>query len=91
MVWGSLCLMNREAIYKKRKLFQTSLYKYNLFKNLTYFLQFNFYNKFNDSSILICCWQMNMLVTSQYQRRLLSIANVAPGGSANQISVFTSN
>jgi len=32
-----------------------------------------------------------MLATSQYQPRLSSITNVAPGGSANQIAVFTSN
>jgi len=36
-------------------------------------------------------WRMNMLTTSQYQPRLLSINNIAPGGSANQIAVFTSN
>jgi hypothetical protein len=34
---------------------------------------------------------MNMLATSQYQATLSSITNVAPGGSANQIAVFTSN
>jgi hypothetical protein len=34
---------------------------------------------------------MNMLATSQYQPRLSSITNVAPGRSANQIAVFTSN
>jgi len=28
---------------------------------------------------------------SQYQPMLSSITNVAPGGSANQIAVFTSN
>jgi hypothetical protein len=31
------------------------------------------------------------LVTSQYEPRLSSITNVATGGSANQIVVFTSN
>ena len=30
-----------------------------------------------------------MLGTSQYQPRLSSITNVAPGGSDNQIAVFT--
>jgi len=30
-------------------------------------------------------------VTSQYEPRLYSITNVAPGGSANRIAVFTSN
>jgi len=36
---------------------------------------------------------MNMLVmvTSQYQPTLSSITNFSPGGSANQIAVFTSN
>ena len=34
---------------------------------------------------------MNTLATSQYQSRLSSINNVAPGGSANKIAVFTSN
>jgi hypothetical protein len=32
-----------------------------------------------------------MLVMSQYQSRLSSITNVAPGSSANHIAVFTSN
>jgi len=39
----------------------------------------------------MCPWRMNMLATSQYQPRLSIITNVAPGGSANQIAVFTSN
>jgi hypothetical protein len=34
---------------------------------------------------------MNMLVTLQYQPRLSSIANVAPGGLANQITVIKLN
>jgi chromate transport protein ChrA len=34
---------------------------------------------------------MNMLATSQYQSILSSITNIAPGASANQIAVFTSN
>ena len=53
LVWGSFRLINREAVYEKRKLFQTWLYKYNLFKNWKYSLQFNFTKKLNDSSILI--------------------------------------
>ena len=35
MAWGSLRLIC-EAVYEKRKLFQTRLYKYNLFKNIKY-------------------------------------------------------
>jgi len=31
------------------------------------------------------------MLASQYQARLSSITIVAPGGSANQITVFTSN
>jgi len=53
-----------------------------------------FTTKFNDSSILITIisWDyLNLLATSQYQPRLSSITNVAPGGSANQFAVFTSN
>jgi hypothetical protein len=42
------------------------------------------------ASIWSCRWRMNMLTTSQYQPRLSSIINVDPGGSANQIAVFTS-
>jgi hypothetical protein len=38
MVWGSLRLINREAVYEKRKLVQTRLYKYNLFNNFKYSL-----------------------------------------------------
>jgi len=35
---------------------------------------------------------MNMLATSQYQSMLSTcITNIAPGASANQIAVFTSN
>ena len=33
LVWGSLRLINREAVYEKRKLFKIKLCKYNLFKN----------------------------------------------------------
>jgi hypothetical protein len=36
-------------------------------------------------------WQMNMLVTSQYQPKLSSMTNFSPGRSANQIAVFISN
>ena len=42
MVWGRLRLINREAFYEKRKLFQTRLYKYLIFTTI-----------FNVSSILI--------------------------------------
>jgi hypothetical protein len=31
-------LINREVVYEKRKLFQTRLYKYNLFKHFKYSL-----------------------------------------------------
>ena len=53
-----------------------------------------FTTKFNESSILITCtitsWDyLNLLETSQYQPRLSSITNVAPGGSANQIAVYS--
>jgi hypothetical protein len=34
-IWGSLRLINREAVYEKRK---TRLYKYNMFKNLIHSL-----------------------------------------------------
>jgi len=33
-------------------------------------------------------WRMNKLATSQYQTRLSSVNNVAPGGSANHIAIF---
>ena len=36
------------------------------------------------------CWRMNMLVTSQYQPRLSSITNVAPGES-HQIKLYKNN
>jgi len=39
----------------------------------------------------ICRWRMNMLMTSQYQPWLSSITKFSPGGSTNQIAVFTSN
>ena len=38
LVWGSLRLINREAVYQKCNLYQTRLYKYNLFKNFKYSL-----------------------------------------------------
>jgi hypothetical protein len=38
MIWDSLRLINCEALYEKRELFHAKLYKYNLFKNLTYSL-----------------------------------------------------
>ena len=38
LVWVSLPLINREAVYEKRKLTQTSLCKYNLFNNFQYSL-----------------------------------------------------
>ena len=38
LVWVSLRLINREALYEKRKLTQTRLYKYNLFNNFKYSL-----------------------------------------------------
>ena len=42
--------------------------------------------------ITIISWDhLNLLLTSHYQLKLSSITNVAPGGSANQIAVFTSN
>jgi hypothetical protein len=36
LVWDSLRLINGEAVYEKCKLFQTMLYKYNLFKHFKY-------------------------------------------------------
>jgi len=42
-------------------------------------------------TIWICRWRMNMLAMSQYQPRLSRIMTVAPGRSANQIVVLTSN
>jgi hypothetical protein len=38
-------------------------------------------------AICICRWRI-MLAALQYQPRLSSITNVAPGGSANQIAVL---
>jgi hypothetical protein len=59
-----------------------------------------FTTKFNDSLILITIisWDYLKLLlvnkyvgTSQYQPKLSSMTNIAPGRSANQIVVFTSN
>ena len=66
MVWVRLRLINREAVYEKRKLTQTRLYKYNLFNNFKYSLQFT--TKFNDSSILITiisCDYLNLLLADE--------------------------
>jgi hypothetical protein len=41
LVWGSLCLINREAVYEKYKLFQTKLYKYNVVKISTQIIMHN--------------------------------------------------
>jgi UDP-N-acetylmuramyl pentapeptide phosphotransferase/UDP-N-acetylglucosamine-1-phosphate transferase len=38
LVWVSLRLIKREAVYEKRKLTQTRLCKYNLFNNFQYSL-----------------------------------------------------
>jgi hypothetical protein len=38
LVWISLRLINREAVYEKRKLTQIRLCKYNLFNNFKYSL-----------------------------------------------------
>jgi len=54
-------------------------------------LKIAFKEKFNDSSILVTIISWDYLNLSQYQPRLSRITNVAPGGSANQIAVFTSN
>ena len=68
------------------------------FEHIPYNLIFT--TEFNDFSILISLisWDylnvslaMNMLAKSQYQPRLSSITNVAPGVPANQIAVITSN
>ena len=95
LIWGSFCLINCEAVYKKLKLFQTRIYKYDLFKNWTYSLQYKFITKFNDSSILITifsCDYFNLLLAMfEYQPSLSSMTNIALGGSTNQIAVFTSN
>jgi len=57
--------------------------------------------KFNDSSILITiisCDYLNLSLANEYvgditipTQFIKYITNVAPGGSANQIAVFTSN
>jgi len=38
LVWVCLRLINREAVYEKRKMTQTRLCKYNLFNNFKYSL-----------------------------------------------------
>jgi len=59
-----------------------------------------FTTKFNDSSILITIISLdylNLSLANEYvcegtiQPRLSSITNFSPGGSANQIAVFTSS
>ena len=51
--------------------------------------------KFNDSSILITIFSWDyfnlLLAMLEYQPSLSSMANIALGGSANQIAVLTSN
>ena len=69
LVWGSLRLINHEGVYEKRKLFQTRIYKYNLFKkfNIPYNLIFS--TKFNDSTILITiisCDYLNLTLANEY-------------------------
>ena len=72
MAWGNLRLIKREAVYEKRKLFQTRLYliyKYNLFKieHIPYNLIFT--TKLNDSSILftIISWDyLNLSLVNEY-------------------------
>lgn len=46
MVWGNLRFINRKAVYIKRKLFQTILYRMNLIKIefIAYDLIFCYYN-----------------------------------------------
>ena len=47
LVWGSLHLINGEAVYEKRINCTKAvyrLYKYNLLKNFKYSLQVKFYN-----------------------------------------------
>jgi hypothetical protein len=56
---------------------------------MQWFLDLN-YDYFMET-ICICRWQMNMLMTSQNQPRISSITNLAPDGSSNQNTVFTSN
>jgi len=65
LVWSSLCLINCEAVYEKRKLFQTRLYKH--ISNIPYNLIFT--TKFIDSSILITIisWDyLNLLLANEY-------------------------
>ena len=84
LVWGTLRFINREAVYEKRKLFQTipkiEQNPYDLISTTKF-----------QGTIWFYRWWMNMLVSSQYQPRLSSITNVAPGDSANQIALFPSN
>jgi hypothetical protein len=56
-----------EAVYEKHKLYQTRLYKYNLFKNIPYNLIFT--TKFNEPSILITiisCDYLNLSLANEY-------------------------
>ena len=76
LVWVSLHLINREAVYEKYKLTETRLYKYNLFytsitcstiSNIPYNLIFT--TKFNDSSILITiisCDYLNLSLADEH-------------------------
>ena len=67
LVWCSLRLIKREAVYEKHKLYQTRLYKYNLFKNIPYNLIFT--TKFNEPSILITiisCDYLNLSLANEY-------------------------
>jgi hypothetical protein len=97
LVWGRLYL-NCTAIYEKRKLFQTRLFKHNLLKNWTYSICFNFRNKvewFLDFNYVYfmglfefvvgewICWQCHN-TNPGYQ--VQCITNVAPGRSANEIA-----
>jgi hypothetical protein len=69
LFWASLCLINREAVNEKCKLFQTRLYKLTCsqISNIPYNLIFT--TKFNDSSILITnisCDYLNLPSANKY-------------------------
>jgi hypothetical protein len=66
-VWGSLCLINRQAFYERRKLFQTGYITCSNIEHISYNLIFT--TKFNDSSILITIisWgYLNLSLANKY-------------------------
>jgi hypothetical protein len=78
LVWGRLGLINCEAVYEKRKLFQTRLKKYSLFKkHIPYNLIFK--TRFNDSSILITIISCDYLNLSLTDEHVGDVNNTNPG------------